>query len=183
MDSTGAVRAQSDLADMVELLLDKGVVVNADVVVSIGDTELLGVELRAAIASFETAAEYGLEFPEGTDRERIEAATERAGHPTRRDEETRSLRSRPGGSARPGQEERDEEGSIDDEGGIMEADVDESASGDASTDENANEDTNTDEDDAEDATRIRDRFTEDAGQKTDEDRAETESGGETSDDG
>jgi hypothetical protein len=27
----------------------------------VGDTELLGIELRAAIASFETAAEYGLE--------------------------------------------------------------------------------------------------------------------------
>ena len=56
------------------MLLDKGVVVNADIVVSIGDTELLGVKVRAAIASFETAAEYGLEFPEGTDMDRVEAA-------------------------------------------------------------------------------------------------------------
>ncbi|SFG61392.1 Gas vesicle protein [Halopelagius inordinatus] len=67
-------RQKTDLAEMVEMLLDKGVVVNADIVVSIGDTELLGVKVRAAIASFETAAEYGLEFPEGTDMDRVEAA-------------------------------------------------------------------------------------------------------------
>jgi hypothetical protein len=74
MVETTQPRTQGDLAEMVEMLLDKGVVINADVVVSIGDTELLGVKIRAAIASFETAAEYGLEFPEGTDTERVEAA-------------------------------------------------------------------------------------------------------------
>lgn len=67
-------RTQGDLAEMLEMLLDKGVVVNADIAVSIGDTELLGIELRAAIASFETAAEYGLEFPNGTEMERVEKA-------------------------------------------------------------------------------------------------------------
>jgi hypothetical protein len=67
-------RSQGDLAEMLETLLDKGVVINADVAVSVGDTELLGVKIRAAIASFETAAEYGLEFPSGTDMERVEAA-------------------------------------------------------------------------------------------------------------
>lgn len=111
MDSTGAVRNQSDLAEMVELLLDKGVVVNADIVVSIGDTELLGVEVRAAIASFETAARYGLEFPEGTDRERIEAAAERSGHPARREDRSRSLKARPNQGARPA-EEPDEDGDV-----------------------------------------------------------------------
>jgi hypothetical protein len=60
---------------MVEMLLDKGVVINADIVVSVGDTELLGVRLRAAVASFETAAQYGLEFPAGTDPARVEAVT------------------------------------------------------------------------------------------------------------
>lgn len=74
MGSPGPTRGRGDLADMVEMLLDKGVVVNADIAVSIGDTELLGVQVRAALASFETAAEYGLEFPEGTDMERVEAA-------------------------------------------------------------------------------------------------------------
>ena len=74
MGSPGPTRSQGDLADLVEMLLDKGVVINADIAVSIGDTELLGVQVRAALASFETAAEYGLEFPEGTDMDRVEAA-------------------------------------------------------------------------------------------------------------
>jgi hypothetical protein len=74
MSDAGPMRHTSDLADMVELLLDKGVVVNADIAVTIGETELLSVKIRAAIASFETAAQYGLEFPDGTDPERIQAA-------------------------------------------------------------------------------------------------------------
>lgn len=68
-------RGKSDLADVVEMLLDKGVVINADIAVTVGDTELLGVKIRAAIASFETAAKYGLEFPSGTDRKRVEEQT------------------------------------------------------------------------------------------------------------
>jgi hypothetical protein len=61
------------------LLLDKGIVINADIAVSIGDAELLGIQLRAAIASFETAARYGLEFPTGTDTDRIEEIAEATG--------------------------------------------------------------------------------------------------------
>nr|WP_254530683.1 gas vesicle protein GvpJ [Natrinema gelatinilyticum] len=69
-------RQKADLAEVVEMLLDKGIVINADIAVSIGDTQLLGVQVRAAIASFETAAKYGLEFPEGTDMERVAAAVD-----------------------------------------------------------------------------------------------------------
>lgn len=72
MSDPKPTRSQGDLAETLEMLLDKGVVVNADIAVSVGDTELLGVEVRAAIASFETAAKYGLEFPGGTDMERVE---------------------------------------------------------------------------------------------------------------
>ncbi|PLK22093.1 gas vesicle protein GvpJ [Natronobacterium gregoryi] len=67
-------RQKTDLAEVVEMLLDKGIVINADIAVSIGDTQLLGVQVRAAIASFETAAKYGLEFPEGTDMRRVAEA-------------------------------------------------------------------------------------------------------------
>ncbi|WP_425498334.1 gas vesicle protein GvpJ [Halogeometricum salsisoli] len=70
-------RDSDSLADVVELLLDKGVVLNADIVVSVGETELLGIRLRAALASFETASEFGLEFPSGTDMEAVEAASQR----------------------------------------------------------------------------------------------------------
>nr|WP_049989892.1 gas vesicle protein [Natrinema salifodinae] len=67
-------RQKADLAEVIEMLLDKGIVINADIAVSIGDTQLLGVQVRAAIASFETAAKYGLEFPEGTDMRRVAEA-------------------------------------------------------------------------------------------------------------
>ncbi|KTG10956.1 hypothetical protein AUR64_07215 [Haloprofundus marisrubri] len=77
MSSAGPTRTSDSLADVVEMLLDKGIVINADIVVSVGQTELLGIELRAAIASFETAAQYGLQFPEGTNMDRVEAASGR----------------------------------------------------------------------------------------------------------
>jgi hypothetical protein len=54
------------LADAIERILDKGLVINADICVSVAGTELLGIKIRAALASFETAALYGLDFPSGT---------------------------------------------------------------------------------------------------------------------
>jgi hypothetical protein len=55
------------LADVIDRILDKGLVINADIAVSLAGVELLGIKIRAALASFETAAKYGLEFPSGTD--------------------------------------------------------------------------------------------------------------------
>lgn len=57
---------EGTLIHVVETLLDKGLVLNADIMVSVAGVELLGIRLRAALASFETAARYGLEFPSGT---------------------------------------------------------------------------------------------------------------------
>jgi endogenous inhibitor of DNA gyrase (YacG/DUF329 family) len=54
------------LIDVIDAILDKGLVINADIVVSVVGVELLGIKIRAALASFETAARYGLEFPSGT---------------------------------------------------------------------------------------------------------------------
>jgi gas vesicle structural protein len=54
------------LADVIDAVLDKGLVINADIMVSLAGVELLGIKVRAALASFETAARYGLEFPSGT---------------------------------------------------------------------------------------------------------------------
>ncbi|MBN1191309.1 MAG: gas vesicle protein [Dehalococcoidales bacterium] len=56
----------SGLADVIDRVLDKGLVINADICVSVAGVELLGIKIRAALASFETAAKYGLEFPSGT---------------------------------------------------------------------------------------------------------------------
>jgi gas vesicle structural protein len=55
------------LSDVIDAVLDKGLVINADIMVSLAGVELLGIKVRAALASFETAARYGLEFPSGTD--------------------------------------------------------------------------------------------------------------------
>lgn len=55
------------LLDVIDRVLDKGIVINADIAISIAGTELLGIKIRAAIASFETAAKYGMMFPLGTD--------------------------------------------------------------------------------------------------------------------
>lgn len=54
------------MVDVIDRVLDKGLVINADIAVSVAGVELLGIKVRAALASFETAARYGLEFPSGT---------------------------------------------------------------------------------------------------------------------
>lgn len=62
-------RSSSGLADAIDRILDKGLVINADITVDVAGVELLGIKIRAALASFETAARYGLEFPSGTNLE------------------------------------------------------------------------------------------------------------------
>ena len=62
---------EGSLVNVIETLLDKGLVVNADIMVSLAGVELLGIRIRAALASFETAARYGLEFPAGTNTETL----------------------------------------------------------------------------------------------------------------
>lgn len=57
------------LADLVDRVLDKGLIINADITVSVAGVDVLGIKIRAALASFETAAKYGLEFPAGTNYE------------------------------------------------------------------------------------------------------------------
>lgn len=59
-------RESSGLAGAIDRILDKGLVINADIRVDVSGVELLGIKIRAALASFETAARYGLEFPSGT---------------------------------------------------------------------------------------------------------------------
>jgi len=54
------------LSDVIDRILDKGLVINADIKVAVSGVELLDLKIRAALASFETAARYGLEFPSGT---------------------------------------------------------------------------------------------------------------------
>jgi len=71
MDSTTLTpeKDASGLADAIDRILDKGLVINADITIDVAGIELLGIKIRAALASFETAAKYGLEFPSGTNLE------------------------------------------------------------------------------------------------------------------
>lgn len=70
MSSNGVeVVSSATLADVLDRILDKGVVINADITVTVVGIELLGLQVRLALASFETAARYGLEFPGGTNLE------------------------------------------------------------------------------------------------------------------
>lgn len=61
--------SDNGLAGAIDRILDKGLVINADITVSVSGVELLGIKIRAALASFATAAQYGLEFPSGTNIE------------------------------------------------------------------------------------------------------------------
>ncbi len=50
------------LADVLERVLDRGVVIAGDIVVSVVNVELLTLKLRLIIASVETAREIGLDW-------------------------------------------------------------------------------------------------------------------------
>lgn len=54
--------APSTLADLLERVLDKGVVVAGDVVVKLLDIELLTLKIRLLIASADTAKEMGIDW-------------------------------------------------------------------------------------------------------------------------
>ena len=141
--TAGPTRESSGLADVVEMLLDKGVVINADIAVSVGETELLGVHIRAALASFETAAEYGLQFPDGTDPRRVEQASGRPplDEGEEADDGTPISVRRPGSAARSGPSERpddarpESERPHEDDGESNDAEGDGTDDGEASADD------------------------------------------------
>jgi hypothetical protein len=50
------------LADVLERILDKGVVIAGDIKISIGEVELLKIQLRLIIASVDKAQEMGINW-------------------------------------------------------------------------------------------------------------------------
>jgi len=48
------------VVDLVDVILRDGVIVQADVVISVADVALVGISLRAAVAGMTTMREYGL---------------------------------------------------------------------------------------------------------------------------
>lgn len=55
-----AAKENITLVDLLERVLDKGVVVDADLIISVAGIPLVGVNLRAAVAGMETMAKYGV---------------------------------------------------------------------------------------------------------------------------
>ncbi|WP_254538145.1 gas vesicle protein GvpJ [Halomarina litorea] len=159
------------------MLLDKGIVINADIAVTVGETELLGIHIRAALASFETAAKYGLQFPDGTDMRRVEEASGRSqmhskgGSPISvRSPGTTGISPAPRGGERPGDED---DGSDEDDEETGASDGGESSSPEEKGEETTPNDGEATEDpDADDE---REAPSDDEGG---EQEAESESGGE-----
>jgi hypothetical protein len=56
-------RDRLSIVDIVDRILDKGLVINGDITVSLVGTELLSLRINLVIASIETAKRYGIELP------------------------------------------------------------------------------------------------------------------------
>lgn len=55
----------SSLADILERVLDKGIVIAGDITVSVGSTELLSIRIRLLVSSVDKARELGINWWEG----------------------------------------------------------------------------------------------------------------------
>lgn len=53
-------RPSATLVDLLDRVLDRGVVINADIIISLAGVPLIGVNLRAALAGIETMIQYGV---------------------------------------------------------------------------------------------------------------------------
>ncbi len=52
----------STLVDVLERVLDKGIVIAGDITVSVGSTELLSIKIRLLVASVDKAKEMGINW-------------------------------------------------------------------------------------------------------------------------
>ena len=62
MNDELATRSGGSLADVLERVLDKGVVIVGDISVSVVDVELLTLRVRLFVASAQTAQEMGMDW-------------------------------------------------------------------------------------------------------------------------
>lgn len=58
MQST--VRPNATLVDLLDRVLDRGLVINADIIISLAGVPLIGINLRAALAGMDTMVKYGV---------------------------------------------------------------------------------------------------------------------------
>ncbi len=52
--------SHATLVDLLDRVLDKGLIIQADIIVSVAGVPLIGVNLRAALAGMETMLRYGV---------------------------------------------------------------------------------------------------------------------------
>lgn len=72
-------RRDLSLVDLLDRILDKGVVITGDITINIGRVELLSLKINLVIASIETAKRYGIRLPWEAPLRRRRAAKGRAG--------------------------------------------------------------------------------------------------------
>ncbi len=60
--ASGGSRSTTNLADILERVLDKGIVIAGDIQVNLLDIELLTIKLRLVIASLDTARQVGINW-------------------------------------------------------------------------------------------------------------------------
>ncbi|OGR11542.1 MAG: gas vesicle protein GvpM [Desulfobacterales bacterium RIFOXYA12_FULL_46_15] len=51
---------KATLVDLLDRVLDKGIVIHAEIMISVAGIPLIGVNLKAALAGMETMLEYGM---------------------------------------------------------------------------------------------------------------------------
>ncbi len=51
---------QATLVDLLDRVLDRGLLINADIIISLAGVPLIGINLRAALAGMETMMKYGV---------------------------------------------------------------------------------------------------------------------------
>jgi hypothetical protein len=56
-------KSELTLLDVIDRILDKGIVINGDITVSFAGVDILSLKINLVIASLETAKRYGLELP------------------------------------------------------------------------------------------------------------------------
>jgi len=62
LDRTPATTGPANLADILERVLDKGIVIAGDIQINLLDIELLTIKLRLLIASVDKAKEMGIDW-------------------------------------------------------------------------------------------------------------------------
>jgi Gas vesicle protein len=60
---SSSIVQRQNLLDVLDRILDKGIVINGEIIISLLKTEVLSLRINLVIASIETAKRYGLELP------------------------------------------------------------------------------------------------------------------------